>query len=96
MLLLGLNLHDDFHLSVKEVWGGAYPLLFFFYVVTAKYFMQQKFMQAFTVEEFREWLVRNGKFRFPYTAIYFLPHVLGLSLLLYVYVVTVPNALNRP
>ncbi len=85
-----LNVTGPDGISVKALFTPSTVLLFFLYVVTAKHLMGDKFLTILTANEFKRFLLKNEKYRLPYTIITFLPHVLVFMLFLYVLIILIP------
>ena len=52
--------------------------------------MGTKFLTILTASEFKSFLLENEQYRFPYTMITFLPHVLVFMLFLHVLIILIP------
>ena len=88
-----LDASDTVGLSFKGVYGCLTILMFFLYIVTAKYLMKSKFLEVLTADEFKHYLVENEKYRYPYLIVVFLPYGLVFMFLLYIATVLLPETI---
>lgn len=93
-LLLGAS--DVAGLSLNDIYACLNVLmffLFFLYIITAKYLMKSKFLEVLTADEFKNYLLKNGKYRYPYLVVVFLPYGLAFMVLLYIVAVLLPETI---
>ena len=90
-----LDASDAVGLSLKGVYACLTILMFFLYVITAKYLMKSKFLEMLTADGFKNYLVENEKYRFPYLVVVFLPYGLVFMFLLYIAAVLLPETISN-
>jgi len=91
LIFLVINVIDGSELSAKSLFTSITILLFFAYIVTAKYMMKAKFFSAITPEEFRRYLIEHKKNRLPYTLVVFVPRLIVILVVGYIFSVLIPG-----